>query len=318
MKQLILSLFLLSATALNAQVGVNTNDPKTTLDVVGTPSDATIPDGIIAPRISREKLILKTSYTTAQTGAIVYVSDLSGTTNTATAKVTAIGYYYFNGTVWNSMNASVSQFSYGDIKTGVQTADHQGWVKLDGRATTSLTSTQQAQATALGFGANLPDATNSVLMQNGTALGSVAGSNAKTISQANLPNVNLTADGISAGTPSGTISVANTTSTMNTDGEHSHTLHRRSNPDSGAFDTSDARKNEGSVATTDRHLYTNAVTTSSSGFHTHTMNAHNHMATFTGTAMGTHAHTVPLGGSNTPLDITPRSLSVNTFIYLGE
>ena len=318
MKQLILSLFLLSATALNAQVGVNTNDPKTTLDVVGTPSDATVPDGIIAPRLTRAQLIAKTPYATNQTGAIVYITDLTGITNAITEKVTSIGYYYFNGVAWRSMNADPVKNIFGDIKTGIQTADHQGWVKLDGRATTSLTSTQQAQATALGFGANLPDATNSVLMQNGTALGSVAGSNAKTISQANLPNVNLTADGISAGTPSGTISVANTTSTMNTDGEHSHTLHRRSNPDSGAYDTGDARKYEGSVATTDRPLHTNAVTTSSSGFHTHTMNAHNHMATFTGTAMGTHAHTVPLGGSNTPLDITPRSLSVNTFIYLGE
>lgn len=264
MKQLILSLFLLSATALNAQVGVNTNDPKTTLDVVGTPSDATIPDGIIAPRISREKLILKTSYTTAQTGAIVYVSDLSGTTNTATAKVTAIGYYYFNGTVWNSMNASVSQFSYGDIKTGVQTADHQGWVKLDGRATTSLTSTQQAQATALGIGVNLPNATNSVLMQNGTALGSVSGSNSRTIAQNQLPNLSL-------------------------NWSHSH------GNASGNFIVDGAGgSGSANIAGGTGWRLINQTTSAGSTWY--------------------------LNGNVTQqaLDITPRSLSVNTFIYLGN
>ena len=80
----------------------------------------------------------------------------------------------------------------GDIKTGIQAADHQGWLKLDGRAITLLTAAQQGKATDLGIGANLPDATNSVLMQNGSALGSVSGSNDKTIAQNQLPNVNFT------------------------------------------------------------------------------------------------------------------------------
>jgi hypothetical protein len=79
----------------------------------------------------------------------------------------------------------------GDIKTGIQSADHYGWVKLDGRVKSTLTATQQAQATALGIGANLPNATNAVLTQNGTALGSVSGSNTKTISQNQLPNVQI-------------------------------------------------------------------------------------------------------------------------------
>lgn len=71
---------------------------------------------------------------------------------------------------------SNTNLTIGDIKTGIQSTDHNGWVKLDGRLKSSLTTTQQSQATSLGIGSNLPDATNSHLIQNGTTLGSVKGS----------------------------------------------------------------------------------------------------------------------------------------------
>ncbi len=80
----------------------------------------------------------------------------------------------------------------GDIKQGLQAADHAGWVKLDGRLKTALTPTQQARATALGIGANLPDASGRVLKQTSGALLSTGGTNAATIDQTNLPNISLT------------------------------------------------------------------------------------------------------------------------------
>ena len=46
--------------------------------------------------------------------------------------------------------------------------------------------------------------------------------------------------------------------------------------------------------------------------------AGSHTHTFTGSALAAHSHTVPLGGSGTALDVTPKSLSVNMFIYLGN
>ena len=105
MKKTLLSLSILSLGIISyAQVGVGTNDPKATLDVVGKPTDTNTPDGVIAPRIKRTELIAKnTIYTTAQTGAIVYVTDVTGTADSAGGKavdVTAIGYYYFDGTKW--------------------------------------------------------------------------------------------------------------------------------------------------------------------------------------------------------------------------
>ncbi|MDM1551113.1 hypothetical protein [Empedobacter falsenii] len=103
MKKTLLSLALIGITyCANAQVGVGTNTPQSTLDIVGKPTDTVTPDGVIAPRVSVANLDAKNAaYTTAQTGAIVYVNDISaGSTVTATAAINAVGYYYFDGTKW--------------------------------------------------------------------------------------------------------------------------------------------------------------------------------------------------------------------------
>lgn len=50
----------------------------------------------------------------------------------------------------------------GDVKTQYANVDALGWVLLDGRATNTLTATQQANATALGFGANIPNLTSAI------------------------------------------------------------------------------------------------------------------------------------------------------------
>jgi len=271
---LFLAIFSFGINLSFSQVGVNTTDPKATLEVKGDPSDIAIVDGVIAPRITRDNLIAKIGYTSAQTGAIIYVMDLSGTVNASTDKITEIGYYYFNGSTWNSMNSG-AKFSNGDTKQGFQSSDHNGWIKLDGRAISSLTVAQQPNAIALGFTTNLPNATNAFLVQNGTALGNVNGSNSKTISQTNLPNVNFSGSTSSAGS-------------------HTHTGTIRS---------------------------AGSANGSASGSQPWTLGGFTSLSTYiTLNAAGNHTHTttVSSGGSGTLLDITPRSLSVNTFIYLGE
>ncbi|WP_336716896.1 hypothetical protein [Chryseobacterium mucoviscidosis] len=84
---------------LNAQVGINTNLGQATLDVVGAPSNPNKLDGIIAPRITGDQLKGK-NYSTAQTGAIVYVTTADTAPSGQTANVTSTGYYYFDGSVW--------------------------------------------------------------------------------------------------------------------------------------------------------------------------------------------------------------------------
>jgi hypothetical protein len=76
----------------------------------------------------------------------------------------------------------------GDAKSGFQTGDHNGWLLLNGRLKTLLTAQQQANATALGIGANLPNATGRGFTQ-GTLLANIGSA---TIIQTDLPNVTLT------------------------------------------------------------------------------------------------------------------------------
>ncbi len=92
-------------TFLNAQVGINTETPATTLDVVGEPADPLKLDGIMAPRLSGDDLRSK-SYTAAQTGALLYVTAADSSPAGQTVNVTATGYYYFDGTVWVKTSGS--------------------------------------------------------------------------------------------------------------------------------------------------------------------------------------------------------------------
>lgn len=91
--------------AVNAfgQTGIGTSNPAATLQVTGNSTTVTSADGIIPPIISRTNLMAKTSYTSSQKGAILYVDDISGTVpsvGSATEFVTNIGYYYFDGVKW--------------------------------------------------------------------------------------------------------------------------------------------------------------------------------------------------------------------------
>lgn len=98
----------------------------------------------------------------------------------------------------------------GDIKYGVQNTDHSGWYLLNGRATTSISATARAVAAGLGFGANLPDATNRVLKhpRGGEAVGNTGGQVNTTLIRANLPNINFP-------------------TTISEEGNHSHTIPKR-------------------------------------------------------------------------------------------
>ena len=137
-----------------AQTGIGTTTPNASarLDISSTDK------GFLAPRMTAAQ---RGNIPSPATGLLVYQTD--GT----------IGFYFYNGTTWTTIAASTI---IGDVKTGIQTADHNGWIRLNGRLKTSLTSSQQTQANSLGIGTNLPNADNSVLMQTSSGtVGSVIG-----------------------------------------------------------------------------------------------------------------------------------------------
>jgi hypothetical protein len=88
-----------------SQVGINTETPKATLDVVGKPTEPTALDGILAPRLTGDELAAKT-YTTAQTGAIIYATASAASLSGQVVNVDAAGYYYFDGSVWRVFTGS--------------------------------------------------------------------------------------------------------------------------------------------------------------------------------------------------------------------
>lgn len=102
MKKTIITLLLFSCVFFYSQqgyVGIGIAKPQVTLDVVGKPTDTTYKDGIIAPRLTGAQLRAKT-YTTAQTGAFVYITEADPSPNEQTQNVNSSGYYYFDGSKW--------------------------------------------------------------------------------------------------------------------------------------------------------------------------------------------------------------------------
>jgi hypothetical protein len=161
------------------------------------------------------------------------------TSQPLTLTTTGSGASTFNSATGGLNIPAVSGAVIGDAKSGFQAGDHAGWIKLDGRLKTTLTTTQQANATSLGIGANLPDATGRSFTQ-GTLLSSIGSA---LIQQTDLPNVTLTtvaggnhthsylaANGsatLGVGSGSrlvGEISIRDNTATTTGTGAHTHTV----------------------------------------------------------------------------------------------
>lgn len=107
MKKFFIYACMLSSLTLHSQVGINTTQPKATLDVMPNTVDSSKPDGIIAPRLKGSELKHKDSlYTDDQTGTLVYVTEglAAGTTTEKNLLVTRAGYYYFDGEQWQPLD----------------------------------------------------------------------------------------------------------------------------------------------------------------------------------------------------------------------
>lgn len=261
-----------SAGAQSQSVGIGTVNPNTSaqLDISSTNK------GFLLPRMTAAQ---RNAINTPAKGLLVYQTDGSA------------GFWYYNGSVWVQLYCAPV---FGDVKTGMQTADHNGWIKLNGRAKSTLTSSQQAVASSLGIGTNLPDATNAFMVQDGGTPGTVSGTNTVTIAKNQLPNVTL------SGTTSSYTHNHNTGD--GTDADHTvdpgdYGLMRRSQW--GESNTPFWTDSYGAGYEPDME-------------HTpHVIPDDTHAHTFTTSSING-------GVTQQALNIKPKSLSVNTFIYLGS
>jgi hypothetical protein len=114
--------------------------------------------------------------------------------------------------------SSVAGAVAGDRKFSDLLLDHGNWILLDGRLKTALTTAQQAVATSLGYGANIPDMRGRMALGIGGAIGAgaLAQGGSAIIAQNQLPNVALSFSG----------------STGNA-GAHSHTINGNANGATG-------------------------------------------------------------------------------------
>ncbi|SHE72115.1 hypothetical protein [Chryseobacterium sp. OV279] len=234
-------LLCLSATNTNAQVKISNSsgviNSESLLQLESSSNDR----GFLLTRIALQAANTAAPLASHIAGMIVFNTATAGT---APNNVTP-GLYYNNGTQWIKLTTKAPQV--GDIKNGFQSADHNGWYLLNGRTVSTLAVNPRARATALGFATNLPDASDRYLKNtSGTDnIGTAAGANAFTLTQANLPNVtfsgttnttgnhthtytdnplNTAANGVAGGTNNPISDTSSVNDNTNSSGDHNHTL----------------------------------------------------------------------------------------------
>ena len=114
--------FILFSVSGFSQVGINTDKPLAGLDIVTLDADdttLTTPEGILIPRVSKIRV---QQMPLAEEGTVVYVNDISGSTNTpATETIDGLGFYYFKDNRWiklvNESN-DTNIYNLSDILTG--------------------------------------------------------------------------------------------------------------------------------------------------------------------------------------------------------
>ena len=128
MKTLIYFFLSFITISVTGQVGINTQTPETTLEVVGKPNDISHYDGIIPPRITGNQLAAKT-YSSAKQGAMVYAISPPSNLTGQVKNITESAPYYFDGTLWQTFSKEIAPIEYYIILT------------LDPNSTASLTAT---------------------------------------------------------------------------------------------------------------------------------------------------------------------------------
>jgi hypothetical protein len=109
MKKFITTAVSLFSLTVLAQVGINNDSPKATLDITAKTTDGSKPEGLLAPRLTGDQIQTGDAmYTAAQKGMIVYATAAATAPSGKTANITAEGYYFFDGSAWQKITGGAA------------------------------------------------------------------------------------------------------------------------------------------------------------------------------------------------------------------
>lgn len=103
-----LLLFFIGLNTIYSQVGIGTASPASTLDITATnpTGTSTNVDGILIPRVDRQRAQSMTSITTS---TMIFVNNIAtGTATGTTINVTSTGFYFYDGSVWQKIKTGTS------------------------------------------------------------------------------------------------------------------------------------------------------------------------------------------------------------------
>jgi hypothetical protein len=115
-----------------SQVGINTANPRSTLDITAKTNGASQVEGLIIPRLTGDQIKAMTMNLQAGTESLmIYATSAPGISNSSVAKITQPGYYYWNGTIWENIGGLASNIYTADGT--ITTAQAARNVELNGK-----------------------------------------------------------------------------------------------------------------------------------------------------------------------------------------
>lgn len=188
-----------------SQVGVNTEDPKTTMHINATRTDAATAEGVIYPRLTEAQLISKDArYNLDHNGAVVFVTDTLGTNSHKTAKIVSPGFYYYEGSTsqWQPLSPKEPWKKVGTSFEAHLNTDNiyqRGKVVVNDKDIAKVNGGQEAVLTVSGGDASINGLT--VGRGKGNSIqNTVLGSNALAANTSGSENVVIGTNALSAAT----------------------------------------------------------------------------------------------------------------------
>lgn len=89
------------------KIGINTPNPKATLDITAKSDGSSTAEGLMIPRLTGDQIQTMTASIQPGTESLmIYATAVPASPTAKVAKITQPGYYFWNGTNWDSMGVN--------------------------------------------------------------------------------------------------------------------------------------------------------------------------------------------------------------------